>query len=248
MKLEKKVALITGGTRGIGKAIAERFCLEGADVAIVGQTKEHGEAVAKELQQRFPSQKILFYQADVSKQEEILNMFTDVQEKLGAIEILVNNAGITKDQLLMKLSKEEWHQVMQTNLDAVFYTCQALVRAMIKARKGKIINITSVVGIIGNPGQTNYAAAKAGMMGFTKSLAKEVASRGVTVNCVAPGFIDTDMTRKLTDTQKESLLKNIPMQRLGDVHDIAKAVVFLASDDANYITGQTLTVDGGMVM
>ena len=244
--LKNKVAVITGGTRGIGFAVAQAFVEAGAHVALIGVNKQRGEEAAKELASS--GQKARFYQVDVADSQKVEETLSTIAEDFGQIDILVNNAGITRDGLLMKMKEEDWDAVIDTNLKSVYNTCKAVVRPMMKARFGKIINITSVVGLMGNGGQTNYAASKAGMIGFTKSLAKELASRGITVNCVAPGFIETDMTDKLNEGQKEGLLKLIPMARLGKPQDIAKAVLFLASEDSAYITGQTLTVDGGMVM
>ncbi|HEY5236018.1 MAG TPA: 3-oxoacyl-[acyl-carrier-protein] reductase, partial [Rhabdochlamydiaceae bacterium] len=196
----------------------------------------------------YPNQKFLVKLADVSDKKAVDQALQEILLEFGKIDILVNNAGITRDGLLMKMTEEDWDRVIAVNLKSVYNTCQALVRSMLKARGGKIINITSVVGLNGNAGQTNYAASKAGMIGFTQSLAKEVASRGICVNCIAPGFIKTPMTDVLTDAQKEGILKQVPMGRLGNAEEIANAAVFLASDWSNYITGQVLTVDGGMVM
>ena len=244
--LKDKVVIVTGGTRGIGFAIAKRFIAEGAHVALFGTNPERGQEAAKLL--ATDHQKVHFYQVDVSDANKVEGAIQAVYNELGHVDILVNNAGITRDGLLMKMKEDDWNSVIDTNLKSVYNTCKNVVRPMMKARAGKIINITSVVGLMGNAGQTNYAASKAGMIGFTKSLAKEVASRGISVNCIAPGFIQTDMTDALNETQKEALLKIIPMGRLGQPEDIANAVVFLATADAAYMTGQVLTIDGGMVM
>jgi 3-oxoacyl-[acyl-carrier protein] reductase len=245
--LASKTAIVTGGTRGIGRAIAECFAKQGASVALFGTNREKGEAAAQELQSQVaPNQKITFYQVDVADNAQVEKTIEQVYADFGNIDILVNNAGITRDNLLMRLTPEDWDVVLNTNLKSVFNTCKAVIRAMMKARGGKIINITSVVGLMGNAGQTNYSASKAGMIGFTKSLAKEVASRGISVNCIAPGFIETDMTHALNDKQKEAILSEIPMQKMGQPKDIANAALYLAL--AEYITGQVLTVDGGMVM
>lgn len=247
--LKGERAIVTGGTRGIGKGIARRFIEEGASVALFGTNPEKGNETLNELQALAKAgQKVAFYQVDVGSSEQVKASIDQVYQDFGGVDILVNNAGITRDNLLMRLSEADWDLVLTTNLKAVFNTCQAVVRPMLKARKGKIVNITSVVGLMGNPGQTNYAASKAGMIGFTKSLAKEMGARSICVNCVAPGFITTDMTDVLNEKQKEALLAQIPMQRLGAPEDIANAVLFLASPLADYITGQVLTVDGGMVM
>ncbi len=246
--LSNKKALITGGTRGIGKAIARCFAEHGASLALFGMNAERGEQVVEELQPYMESdQKVLFYQVDVGDSKATESAIAKVYGELGQVDILVNNAGVTRDNLLMKMSEEEWEKVINTNLKSLFNTCRQVVRPMMKGRSGKIINIASVVGLIGNPGQTNYAASKAGMIGFTKSLAKEIGSRGISVNCIAPGFIKSDMTDVLGDIQKETLLKQIPMKRLGEPEEIAHAALFLASSLSDYVTGQVLTVDGGMI-
>jgi len=246
--LKDKTSIITGGTAGIGKEIAIAFAKEGAHVAIFGTNAERAKEVLELLQQRHPNQKFLVKLVDVSDKKAVDQALQEILAEFGKIDILVNNAGITRDGLLMKMTEDDWDRVIAVNLKSVYNTCQALVRSMLKARSGKIINITSVVGLNGNAGQTNYAASKAGMVGFTQSLAKEVASRGICVNCIAPGFIKTSMTDVLTDEQREGILKQVPMNRLGSAEEIANAAIFLASDWSNYITGQVLTVDGGMVM
>lgn len=247
--LTNKIAIVTGGTRGIGKAIATLFVEQGASVALFGTQLQKGLEAVKELQAvAQDSQKINFYQVDVSKGAQVDQVITEIYTEFGSIDILVNNAGVTRDNLLMRLSEEDWDTVLDTNLKSIYHTSRAVVRAMMKARQGKIINITSVVGLTGNAGQTNYAASKAGMIGFTQSLAKEVGSRGICVNCIAPGFIETDMTGALNEKQKEAILAQIPMQKMGQPQDVAYAALFLASPLGNYITGQVLTVDGGMVM
>ena len=247
-RLANKSAIITGGTRGIGKGIATLFVKEGANVAILGTNIEKGNAVKIELMNLRvdPSQKIEFYQVDVSKKEEVDSFVEDVLKNFGKIDILINNAGVTRDGLLMKMKEEDWDTVLDTNLKSVYLLSQACVRTMIKQRFGRMINISSVVGIRGNPGQSNYAASKAGMIGFTKSLAKEIASRNITVNCIAPGGIATDMLGELSDAQKELLLRDVPMGKFGLTEDIANAALFLAGDESGYITGQVLAVDGGM--
>ncbi len=247
--LTNKVALVTGGTAGIGKAIALAYAQEGASVVVFGTNSERAQQVVQEMESKAGAgQKFLFKLLDIAHKKAVDLAISEVLAAFGAIDILVNNAGITADGLLMKMSEEDWDRVIAVNLKSVYNTSQALVRPMLKARKGKIINISSVVGLMGNAGQTNYAASKAGMIGMTKSLAKEVASRGICVNCIAPGFIQTSMTDALSDAQKEVIFKQIPMGRLGLAEEIAHAAVFLASPMSDYITGQTLTVDGGMVM
>lgn len=241
--MQRKIALVTGATRGIGRAIAQE--LADRNVFVIGTaTSEKGaDAISAYLGEKGTG--LVLNVADKLSIETIL---TQINEKFGDIDILVNNAGITRDNLLMRMKEEEWFDIMQTNLTSVFYLSKALLRSMMKKRFGRIITIGSVVGSMGNPGQSNYCAAKAGLIGFSKGLAKEVASRGITVNVVAPGFIATDMTEVLTEEQKSGILSNVPAGRLGEPKDIAKAVAFLASDDAGYITGTTLHVNGGLYM
>lgn len=248
--LKGKKALITGGTAGIGKAIACLYAQQGADVAILGTNQERATQVLQEMENGkiSPEQKFASYLVDVSKSKEVEQIVEILLKDWGKIDILVNNAGITRDNLLMKMSEEDWDLVMDVNLKSVYNTSKALTRPMMKARGGVILNITSVIGLTGNAGQANYAASKAGMIGFTKSLAKELASRNVRANCIAPGYIETQMTDKLAPQVKEAILTKIPMSRIGNPQDIAHAALFLASDLAGYITGQVLTVDGGMVM
>ena len=245
--LEGKVAIITGASRGIGSGIAKIFAQHGAQVAFTySSSAESALALEKELL-AFGS-KAKGYQSNAANYEEAHQLVDDVITDFGTVDILINNAGITKDMLLLRMKEEEWDDVMSTNLKSIFRMSQALIRSMMKSRYGRIINITSVVGHMGNAGQTNYAAAKAGVTGFTKSLAKEIGSRGITVNCVAPGFIDTDMTKGLSDEHKKQLLDHVPLGRLGSPEDIGAAVSFLASKEASYITGETLHVNGGMLM
>ena len=241
-----KIALVTGASRGIGKAIALELAQKGATVVGTATSDVGAEAISLYFQEAGLSGygKIL----DVTQPEQIDALVAWVNETVGVPTILVNNAGITRDNLLMRMKDDEWEAILQTNLTSVYRMSKAVLRGMMKARQGRIISIASVVGLMGNAGQTNYAAAKAGIMGFSKSLAREVGPRGITVNVVAPGFIDTDMTRALSEEQRAALTSQIPLQRLGEPEDIAKAVAFLASDDASYITGQTLSVNGGMVM
>ncbi len=239
--------VITGGTRGIGFAIAKKFAEQGASLAIFGRNSERGAAAANELK-ALTDQEVKFYSVDMSNHEDVGTTMEQVYSDFGAIDVLINNAGITRDALLMKLKHEDWNEVIHTNLTSIYSTCRLVVRPMMKARHGKIINITSVVGLMGNAGQTNYAASKAGMIGFTKSLAKEIGGRGIAVNCIAPGFIKTDMTDALNEEQQKAISSLIPMGRLGEPEEIANAALFLASPMANYITGQVVCVDGGMVM
>ncbi|MBM3193743.1 MAG: 3-oxoacyl-[acyl-carrier-protein] reductase [Chlamydiae bacterium] len=247
-RLVNKHVVITGGTRGIGRGIAEVFVKEGAHVYIIGTNDEKGKEAVLSLSQFKidPHQKIEFFKVDVSHKGEVENFSEVFLKKAEKIDVLINNAGVTRDGLLMKMKEEDWDTVIDTNLKSVYNMSSSFVRTMIKQRAGSIINISSVVGIKGNPGQVNYAASKAGMIGFTKSLAKEVASRNITVNCIAPGGIATDMLNELTDTQKESLLKDVPMGKFGMSEDIAYAALFLAGDESRYVTGQVIAVDGGM--
>ena len=242
--LNGEIALVTGASRGIGAAIADRLARDGARVIGTATTAEGAERISASLAAHGGRGVVL----DVVKPESIAAVLEDIEAKEGAVGILCNNAGITRDTLLLRMKQEDWDAVLDTNLASVFRLSKAVLRGMMKARKGRIVSITSVVGLTGNPGQANYAAAKAGIIGFTKSLAREVGSRGITANAIAPGFIDTDMTRALNDAQKESLNGQIPLARLGQPADIAAAAAFLASADAGYITGETLHVNGGMHM
>ncbi|WP_017753693.1 3-oxoacyl-[acyl-carrier-protein] reductase [Calidifontibacillus oryziterrae] len=245
--LKGKVALVTGASRGIGKEIALQLARNGASVAVnyAGSEAKANEVVA---QIRENGGEAFAIQADVANAESVTNMVAEVISKYGALDILVNNAGITRDNLLMRMKEDEWDAVINTNLKGVFNCTKAVTRQMMKQRKGRIINIASIVGVCGNPGQANYVAAKAGVIGLTKTTAKELASRNITVNAIAPGFITTDMTDELTDEVKNEMLKQIPLARFGKPEDIAAVVRFLASDETSYITGQTFHVDGGMVM
>ena len=242
--LKDQVAIVTGGTAGIGKAIALEFSKHGAKVAIFGTNEERGSQVVNEI----GSERAAFYKVDVAQTKAVEEVIKQVQEKLGPVDILVNNAGITRDQLMLKMTEEEWDQVMEVNVKSCFNTCKALMRQMLKSRKGSIINIGSVVGLTGNAGQANYAASKAAICGFTKALAKELATRNIRVNCIAPGYIETQMTGVLNEQTQQSILSSIPVGKMGKPEDVANAAVFLASPMAAYITGQTLNVDGGMVM
>lgn len=250
LQLTDKKVLITGGTAGIGKEIALSFAKQGAHVAIFGTNEERAKQVVSEMQQARVSdqQQFNYFIVDIASKAAVDAVIATVLAQFGKVDVLVNNAGITRDTLLMKMSEEDWDQVLSVNLKSVYNTCQALARTMIKARGGKIINISSVVGLTGNAGQVNYAASKSGMIGFTKAFAQEVASRNICVNCVAPGYIETKMTEVLSEEQKKAIAQKIPMNRLGHTQDIAHAVLFLASHLSDYITGQVLTVDGGMVM
>ncbi len=242
-----KVALITGATRGIGRQIAVTLAKEGYDIALnYRRENEELESVKKEIEES--KVQCLAIKGDVSRFEDCEEFVKQVIEKFEKIDVLVNNAGITKDMLLMRMKKEDFEQVIDVNLVGTFNVTKNVISHMLKARSGRIINISSVVGVSGNAGQTNYSASKAGIIGFTKSLAKEVASRGVLVNAVAPGFIETSMTEVLKDEVKEEIAKNIPLKRIGIAQDVANVVKFLASSDSSYMTGQVLNVDGGMLM
>ncbi|RJT38912.1 3-oxoacyl-ACP reductase FabG [Rahnella woolbedingensis] len=243
MTFEGKIALVTGASRGIGRAIAEKLVAGGAKVIGTATSEKGAEAISEYLGEN--GKGIMLNVVDSASIEQVL---ATIRAEFGEIDILVNNAGITRDNLLMRMKDDEWQDILDTNLTSVFRLSKAVMRAMMKKRCGRIITIGSVVGTMGNAGQANYAAAKAGLIGFSKSLAREVASRGITVNVVAPGFIETDMTRALTDDQRAGILSSVPANRLGDAKEIASAVAFLASDEASYITGETLHVNGGMYM
>jgi 3-oxoacyl-[acyl-carrier protein] reductase len=245
--LKDKNAIVTGGSRGIGRAITASFVQLGANVTIVYKSNlQDAESLANELSD-FKEQ-IQIIQGDIANEVDVENILKKTNDQFGSPQILVNNAGITSDTLLVRMKQADWNKVIDTNLTGTFNMTKAVMRGMIKNKYGRIINISSVVGEIGNLGQSNYSAAKAGMIGFTKSIAREVATRGITVNAVAPGFVETEMTNDLSDEQKELILKAIPMNRYAKTNDIASAVCFLASENASYITGQTLNVDGGLVM
>jgi 3-oxoacyl-[acyl-carrier protein] reductase len=250
MLLKNKKTLITGGSSGIGKAIAISFIKNGADVAIFVTNKQRAEEAIKEMDayKVNDSQQIFYKIVDVSKTKDVEEAVKEVFQVFKEIDVLVNNAGITKDGFIIKMTEDDWDRVIDVNLKSIFNTCKVVSRQMMRAKRGKIINISSVVALMGNPSQVNYAASKAGMIGFTKSLAKELSRRNVCVNCIAPGYIQTKMTGDLPDDVKEKMLSNIPLNRFGDPKDIANAVLFLASNMSDYITGQVLTVDGGMVM
>ena len=244
MTLKGEVALVTGASRGIGEAIASHLALAGATVIGTATTEEGAARISERLKPTGGRGAVL----NAADQTSVDALLADVESKEGAVTILCNNAGITRDTLLLRMKPEDWDLVLNTNLSSVFRLSKAVLRGMMKARKGRIISIASVVGLTGNPGQANYAAAKAGIIGFTKSLGREIGSRGITANVIAPGFIDTDMTRALSDDQRAQLMAQIPLGRLGQADDIAAAVVFLASPAASYITGETLNINGGMYM
>jgi len=242
--LEGEVALVTGASRGIGKAIAEQLADMGATVIGTATSESGADNISAYLSDKGGKGMCL----NVTDADSVASVIKTITGEFGAVSILVNNAGITRDNLLMMMKQDQWDDIIDTNLTSIYRLSKAVLRSMMKARKGRIINIASVVGLTGNPGQTNYSAAKAGMLGFTKSLAREIGSRNITVNCVAPGFIDTDMTRELPEEQREALISQIPLNRLGDAQDIAAAVAFLAGPSAAYITGETINVNGGMYM
>ncbi|TFE03529.1 3-oxoacyl-[acyl-carrier-protein] reductase [Jeotgalibacillus sp. R-1-5s-1] len=247
MNLDGKAVLVTGASRGIGRAIAIHLANQGADIAVnFSGSEAKANEVAEEI--RSLGRKAIVIKANVSDAEEVQAMVKETVNEFGKIDVLVNNAGITKDNLLMRMKEEEWDQVMDVNLKGVFLTTKAVTRPMMKQRAGRIINVSSIVGVMGNPGQANYVASKAGVIGLTKTAAKELASRGITVNAIAPGFIETDMTGELPEDVQAAMKNMIPLDRFGQPEDIAKAVAFFASEDSSYITGQTLHVDGGMVM
>jgi 3-oxoacyl-[acyl-carrier protein] reductase len=245
-QLANQIAVVTGAGRGIGRAIALKFAAEGADVVCVSRTQENSEKAAAEI--RALGRKAWAHAVDVADAAAVSAATEKILAEAGKVDILVNNAGVTRDGLLMRMSDADWDTVLDTNLKGAFLVTKAFSRSMIKARAGRIINVSSVIGLIGNAGQCNYAASKAGLIGFTQSVAKELASRGITVNAIAPGFIETDMTSELKPEMREAILKQIPLGGFGSAEDIAGAALYLASPAARYVTGQVLTVDGGMVM
>jgi len=244
--LKGKAALVTGGSRGIGKEIARWMAGAGAEVIVAARGLEGAQAAAEEIKREDGRAHAI--SLDVSDEASIQGAVPELLKAYGTIPLLVNNAGITKDGLLLRMKKHQWDEVIGTNLTGIYNLCRALIPGMVRARFGRIVNVTSVVGRVGNPGQTNYAAAKAGVEGFTRSLARELASRNIMVNCVAPGFIDTDMTRSLSEEARKKLMQSIPVGRLGTPGDVAAAVLFLLGEDASYITGTTIDVNGGMHM
>lgn len=245
--LEGKRAVISGGTAGIGFAVAKLFVEHGATVVILGSNAAKGEAAMAELiAETGQADKILFFALDVSKKTQVEQGIKEILGLLNHVDILVNNAGVTRDKLLLRMTEDDWDRVLEINVKSCYALCQALIPTMLRARSGKIINMSSVVGLCGNPGQTNYCASKAAMIGFTKSLALELASKNIHVNAIAPGFTDTQMTQELTEVQRDSLLKRVPLGRIGKPEEIAQAALFLASAMSDYITGQVLVVDGGL--
>mgnify|MGYP004462762887 FL=1 len=247
ISLEGSVAVVTGSGRGIGLSIARQLAKAGATIALVDINQSLVEAAAAGLNEEF-GQLANAFVADLTDADQVKELFENIYAKLGKVDILVNNAGITRDSLMLRMKESEWDAVINTNLRSAFLCTKAVVKAMMKQRHGKIINISSVVGIMGNSGQANYCASKAGLIGFTKSLARELGSRGVNVNAVAPGYIQTDMTEKLPESAKEAMLSQVPLNRPGQPEDVSKAVFFLASPLADYLTGQVICVDGGMAM
>jgi 3-oxoacyl-[acyl-carrier protein] reductase len=246
MKFKNEIVVVTGATRGIGKAIALAFAKQEADVILVGRNEQALKALSDEIKN--VGQSCDFFACDVANSQNVQETVNKILDKYKTIDILVNNAGITRDNLLLRMSENDWDEVISTNLKGVFNFTKAVSRSMLKAKKGKIISIASIIGITGNAGQANYAASKAGIIGFTKSIARELASRGITANAIAPGYIETEMTGQLKDELKAEILKNIPLGRLGTVEDVANISLFLASKEADYITGQTIVVDGGMAI
>jgi len=244
--LSNKVAVITGASRGIGKSIAKAYARASAHVVCVSRTEKALTAVVEEINKENGSASVSA--CDVSDPETFNNLIKDTGVTYGSVDILINNAGITRDRLIMRMSEDDWNTVIDTNLKGAFNGIKGVTRIMMKQRFGRIINISSIVGLVGNAGQANYASAKAGLIGLTKATAKELASRNITVNCIAPGYIATDMTNQMDDQTKDSLISQIPLGHIGSPDDIAATALFLASDEAGYITGQTITVDGGMVM
>ena len=245
-KLANKVTIITGASKGIGKAIATTFAEEGADVVCVSRTKDDLNILQKDISRNGGSASI--YSCDVSKFDQVEALISNSIEEFDKIDVIVNNAGITRDGLIMRMSDEDWNTVIDINLKGTFNGIKAISRQMMKQKSGRIINISSVVGLKGNSGQANYAASKSGIIGLTKSSSKELASRGITVNCIAPGYIATEMTDQLTDKVKEEIINRIPLGYIGNTNNVATTALFLASDEAGYITGQTISVDGGMLI
>ena len=246
LSLEGKVALVTGGARGIGKEIALRFAKEGADIAICDVSLEETEATAKEIQKT--GRQCLAFKTDVTDSKDVQSAIDKILDKLGKLDILINNAGITRDSLVLRMSEEDWDKVIAVNLKGCFICTRAAAKVMLKQRFGKIVNLASIIGIMGNTGQANYAASKAGIIGLTKSVAKELASRGVSVNAIAPGFIKTEMTAKLSEDVQKRMLSSIPLGRFGEPKDVADLALFLSSENSSYITGQVIQIDGGMLM
>ncbi|VAW20044.1 3-oxoacyl-[acyl-carrier protein] reductase [hydrothermal vent metagenome] len=243
MRFSEKVVLVTGSTQGIGKEIAVSFAKEGAVVVILGRNEDLARQNKEELIDQ--GLKAEYFACDVTNQKNVQEIVNKVLDKYKTIDILINNAGITKDNLLLRMSESDWDEVMNVNLKGLFNCTKVVTKVMLKARKGRIVNVSSVIGIIGNVGQANYAASKAGIIGFTKSISQEIASRSITVNAVAPGFIETSMTNQLSEKAKEEIIKKIPLGKIGTAKNVADACLFLSSDEASYITGQTIIIDGG---
>ncbi len=241
-----QVVLVTGASRGIGRKVAEEFASRGAWVVMTSRSQAHIEAAAREIREK--GGKALAASMDVGQPDQVQSALSGIREKVEKVDILVNNAGVARDNLILRMKEEEWTQVMRTNLDGLFHVTRQVVAGMVRQRYGRVINITSVVAQTGNAGQVNYASSKAGIIGFTKALAREVASRNITVNAIAPGFIETDMTAEMGPKMKEELQKSIPLKRLGGVEDVAHGVLFLASKEAGYVTGHVLNINGGMYM
>ncbi len=246
MRLEGKVALITGGARGIGKKISETFLGEGADVFIFDVNRNEGENTAGEFRRAYGKSRAYFFEVDITDEKAVENSIEKIIEEKGRIDILVNNAGITRDNLILRMSLADWKKVIDINLTGAFVCSKYAAKYMLKNRSGRIINISSIVGVHGNAGQSNYSSSKAGIIGLTKTLAKELAGRNILVNAIAPGYIETEMTGMLSDKIKENLMAQIPVRRLGSINDVAKLALFLACDDSSYITGTVINLDGGM--
>tara|TARA_B100001121_G_scaffold303040_1_gene316441 strand:- start:20004 stop:20747 length:744 start_codon:yes stop_codon:yes gene_type:complete len=247
MNFKDKTVVITGASRGIGRSIAESFAKEGANVALCSTNDAKAKAIAKEIATQYGVQ-AFGKGVDIRAFDSVSEFIKDIVDEFGKIDILVNNAGITKDNLLLRLDETDWNDVIETNLNSIFNTTKSVIKFMLKKKYGRIINISSVVGLMGNPGQSNYAASKAGMVAFSKSIAREYGKKNITINAVAPGFIQTDMIETLPKEYLDNIIDNIPMVRLGMPEDVSRAVMFLASDDASYITGQVLSIDGGLYM
>ena len=247
MKFKDKVVIVTGASRGIGYSIAEAFAKNGAHLAICSTNNDKAKETAESLA-KISGNKAIGKGVDIKNFDEVTEFISDVQQTFGRIDILINNAGITRDNLLLRLNESDWTDVINTNLNSVFFTTKSVIKTMLKQKYGRIVNVSSVIGLMGNPGQSNYSASKAGMIAFTKSIAREYGKKNITINAVAPGFIQTDMIETLPKEYLDNIIDNIPMVRLGTTNDVSRAIMFLASDDASYITGQVLSIDGGLYM